>query len=369
MKKIHNLRRPIAMMLALFLALGILSGCRPKEDAPAPTEESASATTTETTQPTETTEEPTWPTLGEGQAYSKLTGMPVDSELLERRVICVMFDNHPKARAQAGIAQADIVYEMIVEGTYTRYMGVYQSQDPELIGSVRSAREYFLDRMQEYDAAYAHVGGAQPALDRIKREGYADLDGLQLIGSAMWRYNDTGKVLPHNVYTDMDALRNAMKNYGYDMSANEGMEGYPFNEQPEPLEGEDAKDLTIQYAGDNQTRFVYDDSIGLYLRFKDGAADIDENTSEQIAAQNIIVQKADSSVYMAPLKKIDHFGVGEGFYYSQGKVVPISWSKNPDYSYAKTYFYTEDGEELVLNPGQTWIEVVDNSTPLIIKND
>jgi hypothetical protein len=365
MKLQTQAKRLMTAILTGALLLGMTVGCGKRNDE-GDTPPPASTTTTRQTTAA-ATEAPHTNALAEGQAYSKLTGLPTDEELLEQRVICVMFDNHPKARAQAGLSQADIVYEMKVEGTYTRYMGVFQSQNPEKIGSVRSAREYFLDRMQEYDAAYAHVGGAQPALDRIKREGYADLDGLQLIGSAMWRYNDTGKFAPHNVYTDLDHLRQAMENYGYSMTAPEDLQGYPFHETVTPLEGDPASDITIQFAGDNQTRFVYDEDSGKYLRFKDGSADLDENTSEQMSAMNIIVQKANSSIYMAPLKKIDHFGTGEGFYYSQGKVIPITWSKDPEHSYAKTFFFTEDGEELVLNPGQTWIEVIDEDTPLTVK--
>lgn len=364
MKQYFSAKRITAFSLVITLLLTLLIGCGKKDNSDVLTPGTAAPGTTATTTVAETEEKKSG--LLPGQAYSKLTGMPVDEELLEQRIIAVMFDNHPKARSQAGLSQADIVYEMKVEGTYTRYMGIFQSQNPERIGSVRSAREYFLDRMQEYDAAYAHVGGAQPALDRIKREGYSDLDGLKLIGSTMWRYNDTGKSAPHNVYTSLDELRRSMENYGYSMKASEDLEGYLFHEEVTPVKGEDAADITIQFAGDNQTRFVYDEDSGTYLRFKDGAADLDENNSQQIAAQNILVQKADSSIYMAPLKKIDHFGTGVGIYFSQGKQIPVTWSKDPNYSYAKTYFFTEDGKELVLNPGQTWIEVVDNNTPITI---
>ncbi len=62
-----------------------------------------------------------------------------------------MFDNHPSARWQSGLSQAEIVYEFLVEAPYTRYMGIYLINEPELIGPIRSSRPYFITTLLEYD--------------------------------------------------------------------------------------------------------------------------------------------------------------------------------------------------------------------------
>ena len=54
-------------------------------------------------------------------------------------------NNHPQARPQSGIAQADVVYEMLAEGNVTRFLALFQSEIPDKIGPIRSARDYFID--------------------------------------------------------------------------------------------------------------------------------------------------------------------------------------------------------------------------------
>ena len=49
-------------------------------------------------------------------------------------------DNVPLARPHYGITQADLVFEILVEGLATRLAAVFHSQDPQTIGNIRSAR-------------------------------------------------------------------------------------------------------------------------------------------------------------------------------------------------------------------------------------
>ncbi len=94
---------------------------------------------------------------------SPLSGIYADEEKINRRVVAVMFDNHPKARWQAGLKDAEIVYEFPVEAPYTRYLGLFLINDPESIGPIRSSRPYFVTKVLEYDAVYVRVGGSEQA--------------------------------------------------------------------------------------------------------------------------------------------------------------------------------------------------------------
>src|SRR5574344_1751549 len=80
------------------------------------------------------------------------------------RPFAVMINNLGTARPlQSGLQDAIIMYEIIVEGGLTRYMAVFQDQTTERIGSIRSARHYFLDYALENDAIYVHHGQSPQA--------------------------------------------------------------------------------------------------------------------------------------------------------------------------------------------------------------
>ena len=89
---------------------------------------------------------------------SPFTGLETTEDTLRRRPFAVMLDNHFDAIPQSGLNQSDMIYEFKAEGEFTRYMAIFQSQSPSVIGPIRSARPYFVDTAKEYNAIYAHWG-------------------------------------------------------------------------------------------------------------------------------------------------------------------------------------------------------------------
>lgn len=83
-----------------------------------------------------------------------------------KRPVAVMVSNQTQARPQTGLSKADIVFEMLTEGNVTRFMAIYQSEDPEVVGPVRSAREYFFELADNYDAIYTYHGAANFEIGR-----------------------------------------------------------------------------------------------------------------------------------------------------------------------------------------------------------
>src|SRR5207249_1668986 len=79
-------------------------------------------------------------------------------DALHTRPLVVKVANDPAARPQSGMAQADLVLEIPVEGGITRYALVFQSQDPAKVGPVRSARQSDLNYLSALHAILAHVG-------------------------------------------------------------------------------------------------------------------------------------------------------------------------------------------------------------------
>lgn len=292
------------------------------------------------------------------KVVSPLDGLKYYPEELSKRPVAVSIDNHPRARWQAGISQAEIVYEVEVEHPYTRYLCIFLAKEPERIGPVRSARPYIIYYALENDGIFVHVGGSEDAFAEVRRLSVADVDGLY--SGAMWRYNDTGKYAPHNMYTTLDSIRKEANAYGYRTEGN--YEGYIFNEKDEKLsesfEINTAKEVNIVYNDYNTTHYIYDEENSLYLRFKDNEEHIDELDKKQVTAKNIIIIETSKSVLDNEGRLyLGTIGDGKGIYITNGESIPITWEKASEKDRLK--YYTDD-EELVLYPGNIWIQVVNS---------
>lgn len=289
---------------------------------------------------------------------SPLDGLKYYPEELAKRPVAVSLDNHPDARWQAGINDAEIIYEFQVEYPYTRYLAVFLAKEPKRVGPVRSARPYIIYYAMENDAVFVHVGGSEDAFAEIKRLGATDVDGLY--SGAMWRYNDTGKFAPHNMYTTLKSIRAESERMGHRTEGN--FDKYNFNEKSimlsEKYSTTIAKKINITYNKENTTDYTYDETTKLYLRFKDKEKHIDELDNEQLKTKNIIVLEAPKNVLdSAGRLFLETIGTGNGIYFTEGEGINIIWSKGSEND--RTKFYVND-KDLYLNPGNTWIQIVDS---------
>ncbi|MCC6094085.1 MAG: DUF3048 domain-containing protein, partial [Eubacterium sp.] len=168
------------VILVLCAAIGAcqMAGCGVKkaEDSsvalvtttPAPESTPTETPTVTPTATPEATPAVTSDALPDGQMYSYLTGEPVDITAGSRRPIAIMINNLQPAVPQSGINQADLLYEIQVEGSITRLMAVFQNPDNiGKIGPVRSARPYFVYFAMDNEAVYSHYGWSQQAQDLI----------------------------------------------------------------------------------------------------------------------------------------------------------------------------------------------------------
>jgi len=285
-----------------------------------------------------------------------------DASILEKRPIAVMLDNHKTARWQAGVSEAEIVYEILAEGTITRYMALFLENEPIRIGPVRSARPYFINKALEYDAVYTHCGGSEQAFADIKALGVADVDEIRNSGGSFYRYYETGKKGEHTLYTDISKIRDAQKMHKYRTDVK--FEPFKFNIEDTDLElGSVVNDIWIDYKLKNITEYKYDANTKLYTRYKDGEMHIDENNKKPIVAKNIIVQRADTNTIDSYGRySVKLVGKGKGYYVTNGKFIEVTWEKSS--RTAKTIYKDLNGNEIKLNPGKTWIQVIKLSTEM-----
>ena len=301
--------------------------------------------------------------VGTDTVKSYLTGEDVSVGIGHRRPIAVMLGNDTNGAPQSGTENAGVIYEAPVEGSITRLMAIIEDYDNiPRIGSVRSCRDYFLFYANEYDAIYSHYGQAVYALQYLDQHLIDNLNGLTL-GNAYYRSTD--RVAPHNAYTDFSHLQAGIQSQGYSQDYKEDYNGH-FQFAPEGTEttlddGVSANVVKLDNFAYNHPWFEYNAETKEYSRFQFNAPHIDQNTGNQLTCENIILQYSnyvpyDPNGYL----NVDTQSGGEGKYITRGKAIDIHWTK--DSQWGITHYYDSNNQEIQLNPGKTWVEIVLNDS-------
>lgn len=294
-------------------------------------------------------------------AYCPLDGQGLE-EAIELRPIAIMLGNNPSARPQYGMAEADLIYEFPAEGGITRFMAIYYHGQADKIGPVRSARPYFIDRALDWNSVYVHVGQSPQAQVYFKENKVAHIDEFS---NAKFFWREKNRKAPDNLFTSTELLRKRMVELDYERPSQ--LTSFSFSPDAFTEIAEEAFNLEINYPEKlNKAVFTYDPNDKLYLRFTGGKPHLDGETNKQLQAKNIIVQYVDTKVMDKEGRlKVNMFGQGKILAFSEGRVIEGTWEKNK--LREPTYFYDSTGKPLTLNPGQTWIQLVDKGTKLVVE--
>lgn len=306
--------------------------------------------------------------LEPGQMRSFLSGLPVDEEIGHRRPIAIMLNNLEAAQPMSGVSYADVVYEYVVEGAITRLMGLFENYDDlDKIGSVRSCREYFVYTALEFDAIYMHFGQAAYAVDLLARDYVDNLNGLGEAGDTCF-YRTTDRQAPHNVYTSAKGIEAGIDKLGYRKDHLDGYNGkFKFcdlNTEVTNEGGTDARHIEPKYRI-NKPWFDYNEATGKYDRYQYDGPQIDDLTGEQISFDNVIIQynkwiQLDEKDYLA----FDCHSGGYIQYFTKGKMVSGTWKRDindENYDLSAIRYYDNDGNEIEINNGKTFICVVQDT--------
>lgn len=291
----------------------------------------------------------------------------VDSKS-QTRPIAVMINNHPTARPyHSGLQDAFLVYEMLVEGGISRMMAIFKDQTTERIGSVRSARHTYLDYVLENDALYVHFGWSYIAEDQIPKLGINNINFLYSNG--YWRDKSLGIPTEHTAFTSIEKINEQVVNKNYrNTSTQKLLLDYSLDEIDisKKSSAERADKVSLRFSSSNTTSFVYDQEAKVYNRFVNDKAHTDYVTKKQFTTKNIIVTKIRNySVDNSILQELDNITTGAGYYITDGYAAPIKWSKSS--RGAQTVYTYLDGNEIKVNNGNTYIEIVpltDNSVTI-----
>lgn len=279
-----------------------------------------------------------------------LTGLPVE-EPLYNRVVGVLIENHNQARPQSGLHQADWVFEVLAEGWITRFAAVYQSAAPDFIGPVRSVRPYFIDILEGLGAVIVHAGGSPEALDILKRTKYDHLDEIYGSGTYFWR--ESFRRPPHNLYTDMAKLRQAIRDKGYAEMSGPLPELQFLREGEELPGGQPADRVDILYHNTYDVSYRWDGSS--YQRLVKGEPHVDLRSKTPLQAANLIIMEAPHRIVDGEgRRQITLTGSGRALLLQRGQVYPVSWTRTDGQFFV--FLYNQMPIKLV--PGQTWVNII-----------
>lgn len=273
------------------------------------------------------------------------------------RPIAIMIDNHDDARPQVGLNKAYIVYEIVVEGGYTRMMPVFKGVDIDEIGPVRSARHYFLDYALENDAIYIHYGGSPQALSDIDKLDVTAINGIYQSTSSFWRVS--GKASPHDVITSTNKILSIAKDKKYRTTSDKNsVLNYTTNEVT--LEGEmDAIDVYIPFSTSQNVSFKYDSDKKVYVKYANKKKQSDWRTKEDITTKNIIITFAENytlnDISGKGRQGLNNVKTLDGYYITNGKAIKINCEKSSRNS--QTIYKDLSGNEINVNDGNTYIGI------------
>lgn len=312
---------------------------------------------------------------GEGKEEAEvvvLKKIKIVDENSKTRPYAVMINNNHAAWPQCGVQDAYIVYEIIAEGGITRMMAVYKDQDTAKIGSIRSARHYFIDYAEENDAIFVHWGGSPQAYSRISSSRINDIDGIALEGSVFFRDKSLNRAYEHTGFTSMKNLKEYAKSKGFDRDTNKDLLLKYSSDELNLTENQNSKtaqNINLKYSNYHTTSYEYDEENKVYKRSMSNTKNVDLVTGEQYTAKNIIIYKVRNYTLSDGENKgrqeLQNIGNGTGYYVSNGYCVPITWEKTSHS--AQTIYKYENGEKLVVNDGNTFIQIMPEDSEITIE--
>ena len=356
-----TLRRRLTISALCSLVLLAACGGSSSSDASDTTAPSTEASTTSAAPTTEavvtTTEAPAVTDSTVAPAgYAPLTGLPVtDAAMLTRPALAAKIDNHTDARPHAGLNQADIVYEEIVEGI-TRFFAIFQSQDAAPLGPVRSARTTDVNLLNQLNRPFLVFSGGNAkvvaAINGANAEirAHADKYGYYRDSERRDRtavehtllLESTAKI--YETRTETQGAPSPFFAYRADGAAVTGGRGIT------------SVDLNM-----NSVKVTWSWTGTQFIRSEYGEPHVD-TAGAPISAENVVVQFCDYKRSAADPKSPEAITVGSGdaLIYTDGQELLARWDR-PDAA-APAVFTLPDGSPVELTPGRTWIELAQGGT-------
>lgn len=308
---------------------------------------------------------PTVPPAAPG--VNPLTGLAVgEADVLVRRPLAVKISNAPAVvRPQAGIGEADLVFEHIVEGGLTRFTAVFWTHTPPRVGSIRSARLIDLDIPVMTGALFAYSGASNEIRDLIAASPFAPRAYEGVTTGEPLYFRDPGVAAPHNLFIVPAQVWERAAADGWGTAPD--VRGFVFGD-PLPDSARPAAQVTVDYAADT-VQWSYDDAEGVYRRAVNGEPHSDANTGAQVTAANVVILYAhhedDPAIIESQWQgvtyystRIDLLGSGPTTVCREGRCADGIWRRDRTTDMLSFWTDTTTTQPLAFTPGNTWFQIV-----------
>jgi hypothetical protein len=279
---------------------------------------------------------------------SPLTGLPGTAG----KILAVKIDNIVFARPQTGLASADVVYAIEVEGGLSRFLAVFDSSHLPAggkIGPVRSARESDLPILEQYGKVdFAYSGALSKFLPVLAA---ADVFNASPDQDSAAYSRDHSRIAPYNEYLDPAKV---LADFPDSAAAKDV--GFRFGAAPPggvPTAGATARMPSASFT------FTWNAAKGEYLVAIDGRP-ASTTDGGPLGAPTIVLQKVAETTSPRGFRDVPDelspyaptVGGGQAVVLRDGDSYTGTWSRPTD---ASTTSFTFNGQPMPFHPGQVWI--------------
>ena len=278
-----------------------------------------------------------------------LTGLPALEGIVPRPALAVKIGNNDfNSLPHEGLAEADIVYEALIEAGKTRFLGIYQSSLPERIAPVRSARSTDISLIGNLsNPHFAYWGsneGVGVEVEEAERSGTFVRQSAEINSSGAFSRDPSRGNSPY------DGVLNPAYLIG-DVPASAPIAVFDYGALPVTA----VSTFGLRWETDGRVvEYLWDQQSSKWKRFQDGSPMIDSN-GIQLDSENIVLLYVDYSRSNADPNspQAQSTGSGDGWLLRNGKIVGITWDRQ--FEALKWSFFDDDtGESVNLDYGRTW---------------
>ena len=267
----------------------------------------------------------------------------------------IQIENSIDARPQAGMQQADMVYEYISEGSIPRLSAIYWHPLPDLVGPVRSCRLITIRLELMYKGMIYCSGANDYILGLVWKHPNLVNDWSHGAGNVFYRDN-ASRYAPHNVMM-----------HGNNTTAFTSQAGLPapvYDISPKhpdaTFTGDAAPTVSVP---DHGASWQYDAGSKQYVKTQDGRAFNNVGTG-RVHAKTVIVQYVNSYLDTNPANSFHGYyteayeltGDGRADIFVDGLVIHATWH-HPDPNVPVVYL-DASGNPIDLDSGLTWVHVI-----------
>jgi len=277
-----------------------------------------------------------------------LTGLPnTDATTLTRPAMVVKIDNHPSARPQMGINQADIIFEENVE-KLTRLAAVFHSEGSDPVGPIRSGRYQDINLLGSLNKPlFVWSGGNEQVSAAIKKSDLVDLSYTIANKDGGFR-RDNDRSAPHNLVAETTKLWTLSPEGS---SAPSAQFSYRSASDAAPASAKPTAGVKVSMDG-VKVQWNWDSTTSEFLRLQDNTPDVD-TADVQLAVPNVIVLEVEYTNNYSPTSKT--LGTGKVYVFTNGTLIEGTWERSD----RLMPFLLKDssGAVIKITPGQTFVEV------------